>query len=157
MRNILILISTLSIAMMSCKKDEPVDLSYLCTKGDLWLVNRSDSFNPDHNLDTFVFKQGAGYHSFVFTNSYVNRLQIDVLAKPSLGQTIVYKKQFIKSITGSIITQPFTYNNTKDSILSITNNGANYTIDIKTVAVNITPSSTKDLRACGLKMKDTMP
>jgi hypothetical protein len=144
------------IISIGCKKDEPVDLSYLCTKGDLWLVDRADSFNPDHSLDTFVFKQGAGYHSFVFTNSYVNRLQVDVLVKPNTGQSITYKKQYIKEISGSIISQGFSYENTKDSLLTITNNGTYYLVDIKTTAVKV-GTGYKDLRACGLKMKDTMP
>lgn len=153
-----ITISILSfIIALGCKKDEPIDLSYLCNTGDLWLVNRADSFNPDHSLDSFKFNQGAGYHSFVFTNSYVNYLKIDVLTKPDVGKTIIYKKQFVKEISGSIITQAFTYDNKLDSVLTITNNGTHYLVDIKTIAVNITPSTTKDFRACGLKMKDTMP
>lgn len=148
----IILISILT----SCSKEERLDLSYLCDKGDLWLADRVDSFNPDHSLDSFYFNQGAGFHRFIFTNSYVNRLQIDVLTKPTIGQTIIYNKQYIKSITGSIITQNFNYDNLKDSLLTITNNGSNYIINLKTISV-YTDSRNIDLRACSLKMTDTLP
>lgn len=157
MKNYFLICLLIIILSIGCTKEEPIDLSYLCTKGDLWLIDRADSFNPNHSLDSFKFNQGAGHHSFVFTNSYVNRLQIDVLAKPDSGQTMVYKKQFVKAISGSFILQGFTFDNKLDSVLTITNNGTHYLIDIKTIAVNISANTTKDLRACSLKMTDVLP
>lgn len=160
MKKLILLSIVVFWTLNSCKKDEPVDLSYLCDKGDLWLTNKVDSFNPQHSADTFFFNQAAGYHSFIWTNSEVNKIQVDVLIKPDVGKTLLYKNQFIKEIKGLITNKVFTYNKKIDSILTITNNGNNYIIDIKPISVSITDGTSisyQELRACSLKMTDTIP
>ena len=144
--------------LISCKKDEPApDLSYLCNKGGIWLVDKKDSFNPDPSIDTFLFNQGGGYHRFVFTNSGVNRLQVDVLTKPDSGKIMTYKKLFVREISGSYISESFIYNNDKDSMLTIENKGDHYLVSIKPVRANIGSKKTIELRACNLKMNDVTP
>lgn len=141
-----------------CKKDEsPPDLSYLCDTGGLWLVNKVDSFNPNSGLDTFYFSQAGGYHRFVFTNSFVNRLQIDVKSKPDSGQTTIYRSLFVREISGSYIAEPFIYTNMKDSMLTITNNGNHYLVSIKPFTVKTSTSKSIEVRACNLKMTDVTP
>lgn len=157
MRNVILFSFFATVFLLSCKKDEPRDLSYLCSRGDLWLTNNTDSFNPNHSYDSFFFNQGAGFHRFVFTNSPVNRLQIDVLVKPTIGQTIQYKKQFVKEISGKIILNDFVYTNNLDTVLTITNLGDRYIVDIKSIPVYTSNNTKYDLKVCGLKMTDTIP
>ena len=144
--------------LLSCGKDNPVpDLSYLCDKGGIWLVDKKDSFNPQPSLDTFFFNQAGGYHRFVFTNSGVNRLQVDVLTKPDSGQTYIYKAMFVREISGSYITEKFTYPTMKDSMLTIENRGNSYFVSIKSMQAKIGTTKTIELRACNLKMNDVTP
>lgn len=144
--------------LLSCGKDDPApDLSYLCDKGGIWLVDKKDSFNPQSSLDTFFFNQAGGYHRFVFTNSGVNRLQVDVLTKPDSGQTFIYKAMFIREISGSYITEKFTYPTMKDSMLTIENRGSSYFVSIKPIQAKIGTTKIIELRACNLKMNDITP
>jgi hypothetical protein len=158
MRNSILLISIFLLGMLACKKDEPApDLSSVCDKGGIWLIDKKDSFNPNPSLDTFAFKQGGGYHRFVFTNSDVNRLQIDVLTKPDSGQTFIYKSIFVREISGQYISDPFTYPTMMDSMLTIRNNGSHYLVSIKPIKAKIGTSRTIELRACDLRMNDVTP
>lgn len=146
------------ILIAGCKKDEPApDLSYLCDKGGLWLVNKVDSFNPMPSMDTFYFDQPGGFIRFVFTNSGVNRLQFDVLTKPDSGKTTIYKSIFIRGIQGSYIGDAFTCPTIKDSMLTIQNNGSHYLVNLKTIQAKIGTSRTIDIRACDLRMNDVAP
>jgi hypothetical protein len=108
-------------------------------------------------MDTFLFNQGGGYHRFVFTNSGVNRLQVDVLTKPDSGKIMTYKKLFVREISGSYISESFMYYNDKDSMLTIENKGDHYLVSIKPVKANIGSKKTIELRACNLKMNDVTP
>jgi len=158
MNKIIIVLVSCFLILSSCSKDEPADLSYLCANGDLWLLNRTDSLKPNHSLDSFVFNQAAGYHSFVINNSPANNIKIDVLIKPTIGQTILYKNQYIKNIKGRLIAQDFTYDKKTDSVLTITNNGSNYIISIKTISVTTDVAKTNyDIKVCDVKMTDTIP
>jgi hypothetical protein len=154
----LFLLALFLFGFISCKKDDPApDLSYLCDKGGIWLVNKIDSFNPQPSLDTFFFNQAGGYHRFVFTNSGVNRLQVDVKTKPDSGQTFIYKAMFVREISGSYITEQFTYPTMKDSMLTIENRGSSYLVSIKPIQAKIGTNKTIELRACNLKMNDVTP
>jgi hypothetical protein len=145
-------------ALISCGKNDPApDLSYLCNKGGIWLVDKKDSFNPQAGLDTFFFSQAGGYHRFVFTNSGVNRLQVDVLTKPDSGQTFIYKAIFVREISGTYITEQFNYATIKDSMLTIENKGSSYLVSLKPVQARIGTTKTIELRACNLKMTDVTP
>lgn len=158
MRNSIYSIALILLGLLACKKDEPApDLSSVCDKGGIWLVDKKDSFNPNPSLDTFLFNQGGGYHRFIFTNSDVNRLQIDVLTKPDSGKTLIYKALFVRQISGSYISDHFNYANLKDSVLTITNNGNHYLVSINPVKVSIGTSRTIELRACNIRMNDVTP
>lgn len=157
-KSILSLLIIFLLGLLSCGKDDPApDLSYLCNSGGIWLVNKIDSFNPQASLDTFFFNQAVGYHRFVFTNSGVNRLQIDVKTKPDSGQTLIYKAIFIREISGSYITEQFTYPTMKDSMLTIENKGSSYLVSINPIQARIGTTKTIELRACNLKMTDVTP
>lgn len=154
----ILIMTTMGVLLVGCKKDDtPPDLSYLCDNGGIWLVDKKDSFNPNALVDTFLFNQAGGYHRFVFTNSGVNRLQVDVLTKPDSGQTFIYKSMFVREISGTYIAEKFSYTSMKDSVLTIRNNGSHYLLSIQPIEVNISTSRTIGLRACDLKMNDVNP
>jgi hypothetical protein len=158
MSKFLFLLAFSLFGLISCGKDEPApDLSYLCDNGGIWLVDKKDSFNPQASLDTFLFNQAGGYHRFVFTNSGINRLQVDVLTKPDSGQTFIYKSMFVREISGSYISEQFTYPAMKDSMLTIENRGSFYLLSIKPIQAKIGTTKTIEFRACNLKMNDVTP
>jgi len=158
MKFVSFLLALTALLVLGCKKDDSApDLSYLCDKGGIWLVDKKDSFNPQESLDTFLFNQGGGYHRFIFTNSEVNRLQVDVLTKPDSGMIMTYKKLFVREISGSYISENFMYFNGKDSMLTIENKGDHYLVSLKPMKANIGSKKTIELRACNLKMNDVTP
>lgn len=157
MRNLLTIIGISFILLISCAKEEVIDLSYLCDNGGLWLIDKKDSFNPIASIDTFLFNQGGGFHRFIFTNSGVNRLQIDVRTKPDSGKTFVYQSKFIREISGTYISEQFNYSVMKDSMLTIQNNGNHYIVTLKPVQAQLGTSKSIELRACKLRMNDVTP
>jgi len=158
MKFLSLFLASMTLAIFGCNKDEPSpDLSYLCDKGGIWLVDRKDSFNPNSRIDTCLFDQRGGYHRFIFTNSVVNKLQIDVLTKPDSGMSRTYKKEFIREISGSYMFENFTYSNMKDSMLTIENKGQFFLVSLKPVQANIGTKRTIELRACNLRMNDVTP
>lgn len=158
MKEKLLVIVMVLATLTACKKEQPaVDLSYLCDKGDLWLVDKKDSFNPSHSVDSFYFSQAGGYHRFFIKNSDVNYLELEVLTKPDVGHTTIYKSMFIRSLKGNYIAQAFNYSNTKDSMLTISNMGTHYEITLLPVSVKLTDTTTHELRICKLKMTDIVP
>lgn len=158
MKKFYMIIAVVAVLIVSCSKnDEAPDLSYLCSNGGIWLVDKKDSFNPVQELDTFMFNQAGGFHRFIFTNSAVNRLQIDVLTKPDSGQTTIYKSVFIREISGSYIADAFNLAKNQDSILTIENKGSHYLISLKPSTAMIGSTRQIELRACQLRMNDVTP
>lgn len=154
----IILFCSISIALFSCKGEDPIiDLSHLCDSEELWLINKKDTFHLNHSRDSFVFHQAGGYHGFYFENSDVNKLTIKVLTKPEIGETIVYKKIFVREISGIYISDNFYYDNSQDSVLTISNQGTHYLVKINPIQSTTSSSKSIELRACSLKMNDINP
>lgn len=145
------------LGLFSCKKDEPVDLSSLCSKGDLWMSNSTDTFSPDHLLDQFWFNQGGGYHVFYWEKNPMNYFTFKVNFLPDSGKTFVYKKTNIVEFQATIKGKEYKYLSPKDSIFQLAHKGTYLELNAKELGLVSSGSPDYYFKACDLKMTDIVP
>lgn len=155
-----IFFSALIISILfSCKKEEVIDLSAVCEKGDMWMVDKKDTFPPNHAMDTFKFLQGAGYHKLEWRYSFANKLTLGLKSIPDAGRTTVYKKIYIDNISLQYRGDDYVLNSSdfKDSMFQLTNYGTHYTFKANEIVFKTFGKPDLILRVCDLKMTDMIP
>lgn len=156
MKYIIAIAASLSL-FLACSKDEPINLTSACEKGDRWMINTTDTFSGIDSSESFTFVQGGGYHTFYWTRSALNSLTISLDQLPKVNETIYYKKAFVRDFKCTYKGVEFSYSNPVDSVIMLTHKGTHFELKVNSIKLGSVGSSDIQFRACDLLMSDTNP
>jgi hypothetical protein len=142
---------------LSCSKEEPINLTAACEKGDRWMVNTVDTFSGADTGETFFFVQGGGYHTMNWIRTPFNTLSLSVSQLPQVNETIYFKKAFVKNLICTYKGINYSYALQMDSTISLSHKGSYFELKVKDIVLSALGSPDIKFRACDLRMNDITP
>jgi hypothetical protein len=150
-------IAILIALFFSCSKDEVINLSAACEKGDRWMVNTADTFSGIDSGETFEFIQGGGYHTLYWAKSSMNTLSLSISQLPKVNETIYFKKTFVDDLTCTYKGVAYDYTIPVDSAVVLTHKGSYFELKVKEIKLSALGSPDIKFRACDLRLYDVIP